>query len=204
MKKFHLPRITPSLVVACLALLVALAGTGVAAVSVALPRNSVGTAQIQSNAVTSAKVKNGSLVRADFKVGQVPAGATGPAGPAGAAGPAGPAGAAGAAGPGAKWALVKPDGTIVAQSGGITLTSKPNAGTYILDFGAAVTGHLIVASSALASDVAFRGTVSAGPCGGTGEGIVCASGNDTSHVIVFTDNPGETATQDHSFYVAVV
>jgi hypothetical protein len=207
MKGLHLPRPTASLIVACLALLVALAGTGVAAVTVVLPRNSVGNAQIQNNAVTSTKVKNGSLLRADFRAGQIPAGAVGPAGPAGpagAAGPAGPAGAAGAAGPGAKWALVKSDGTIVAQSGGITLTSKPAAGTYILDFGAAVTGHLVVASSGLASDTAFRGTVSGGPCGGTAEGVVCPSGNDTSHVIVFTDNPGETATQDHSFYVAVV
>ena len=73
MKKFHLPRVTPSMVVACLALLVALAGTGVAAVSVALPRNSVGNTQIQNNAVTSAKVKNASLLRADFKAGQIPA-----------------------------------------------------------------------------------------------------------------------------------
>ena len=85
---------------------------------------------------------------------------------------------------------MKSDGTIVAQSGGITLTSKPMRGEYILDFGAAVTGHLIIASSGLASDTDFRGTVSAGPCGGTGEGFVCASGNDTSHVVVFTDQPG--------------
>jgi hypothetical protein len=81
-------------VIACIALMVALGGTGYAAVR--LPANSVGTAQLKSNAVTSLKVKNGSLLRADFKAGQVPAGA---AGAAGAAGPAGPAGAAGPAGP---------------------------------------------------------------------------------------------------------
>jgi hypothetical protein len=33
---------------------------------------------------------------------------------------------------------------------------------------------------------------------------VCPAGNDANHVRVFTDNPGETATEDHSFYVAVV
>ena len=199
MKRIRIRRPSPALVIACLALLIALGGTGYAAL--VLPANSVGTAQLKLNAVTSAKVKNGSLLRADFKAGQVPGGAAGPAGPAGAAGAAGPAGPAG---PGAKWAIVKPDGTIVAQSGGITLTSKPTGGEYILDFGSVVTGHLIVASSALAGDSAFRGTVSAGPCGGTGEGFTCPSGNDTNHVVVFTDNPGETATQDHSFYIAVV
>jgi hypothetical protein len=79
---------SPALVIASLALLVALAGTGVAAVS-ALPRASVGTAQLKSNAVTSAKVRNGTLLRADFKPGQVPRGPTGARGPQGPPGPAG-------------------------------------------------------------------------------------------------------------------
>jgi hypothetical protein len=95
------------MVVACLALLVALSGTGIAAVA-ALPFNSVGTAQLKGNAVTNgkiaanavtgAKVRNGSLQRADFAAGQLPAGKTGPAGPAGPAGAAGPAGPAGVIG----------------------------------------------------------------------------------------------------------
>ena len=93
------------MVVACIALLVALGGTSVAAVT-QLARNSVGTAQLRNNAVTnpkirnnainSAKVANRSLLRTDFAPGQLPAGPTGPQGPAG---PAGPAGAAGPAGP---------------------------------------------------------------------------------------------------------
>jgi hypothetical protein len=92
----------------------------------------------------------------------------------------------------------------VAQSGGITLTAKPGAGEYILDFGSSVTGKLILASSAHANDLFFRGVVSAGPCGGGTEGSACPAGNDASHVRVFTDNAGESATADHSFYVAVV
>ena len=87
-------RPSPATVLASAALAVALGGTGYAAT--VLPANSVGTAQIRNNAVTSLKVKNGSLLKADFKSGQVPGG---PAGPAGAAGPAGPAGATGPAGP---------------------------------------------------------------------------------------------------------
>lgn len=71
---------SPAIVVACLALLVALSGVGVAA-TLAVPRNSVGTLQLRNNAVISSKVKNGSLLRADFKSGQVPAGPAGPAGP---------------------------------------------------------------------------------------------------------------------------
>jgi len=108
MKKLSIRRPSPAMVVACIALLVALGGTSVAAVS-QLARNSVGPRQLQfgavtnpkirSNAVTSAKVRNRSLLRADFAPGQLPAGPTGPqgpAGPAGAAGPAGPAGVIGA------------------------------------------------------------------------------------------------------------
>ncbi len=94
MKPVWRRRPSPAIVIACIALMVALGGTGYAAVR--LPANSVGTAQIKNSAVTSLKVKNGSLLRADFKAGQVPAGAAGAVGPAG---PAGPAGAAGPAGP---------------------------------------------------------------------------------------------------------
>jgi hypothetical protein len=71
-------RPSPAITIACVALFVALAGTGYAAVR--LPANSVGTAQIKNSAVNSLKVKNGSLLRADFKAGQVPAGPAGPAG----------------------------------------------------------------------------------------------------------------------------
>jgi hypothetical protein len=86
------------LVVACIALLVSLTGTAVATVS-QLPRASVGTPQLKNNAVNSKKVKNASLLRADFKAGQIPAGARGPAGPAGPQGPQGPQGTQGVQGP---------------------------------------------------------------------------------------------------------
>lgn len=97
----RLPR--PSTVIACLALAVALGGTGYAAI--ALPAGSVGTAQLKTGAVVSSKVRDGSLRARDFAAGELPAGergATGPQGPqgpAGASGPQGPAGPTGAAGP---------------------------------------------------------------------------------------------------------
>ncbi len=186
-------RPTPAMVVACVALAVAMAGTGYAAV--ALPRNSVGALQLRNNAVTAAKVKNGSLLKADFRPGQLPAGPRGPAGPAGPVGPAGPA---------ARWALVRADGSIVAQSGGITPTAKPAAGVYILDFGASLAGKLLLVSSANAGDTSDRGTASVGICGGTPEGGTCPTGNDANHLRVITRNKGDDVAGDHPFYIAVV
>ena len=199
-------RPSPAIVIACVALLLALGGVSWAAT--ALPRNSVGTAQLQNNAVTSGKVKNHSLLRADFKSGQVPRGPAGPAGPTGATGPQGPKGPTGPVGPAGtaniRWALVKADATIVDKSdSNISMTSH-STGNYILNFGSAIDTKLILASAGQAGgDTGARGPVSAGPCGGTAEGSVCGSGNDTSHVRVQTFNAGDVAG-DRAFYVAVI
>lgn len=89
------PRVANAL--SLIAVFIALGGVSWAAIK--LPRNSVGTAQLKKNAVTTKKVKNGTLLRSDFKKGQLPAaGAAGAAGPAGAKGETGPAGPAGPAG----------------------------------------------------------------------------------------------------------
>jgi hypothetical protein len=63
-------RLSPALVIASIALLVALGGTGYAAI--APPANSVGTAQLKNGAVTAAKVKPGSLLKSSFAAGQLP------------------------------------------------------------------------------------------------------------------------------------
>ena len=93
-------RITYANVIATMALFVALGGTSVAAVS--LKKNSVGPKQIKAGAVkngelakgavTSAKVKDKSLSRRDFKPGQIFDGGRGAQGPRGAQGLQGPAG----------------------------------------------------------------------------------------------------------------
>lgn len=70
-----------------LALFFSLGGTGYAVSQ--LPRNSVGTDQ----------VRDGSLLRRDFRAGAIPRALPSPAGAQGAAGPAGPKGDPGAAGP---------------------------------------------------------------------------------------------------------
>jgi hypothetical protein len=77
-------------VAAYLALFIALGGTSYAAASI--PRHSVGTVQLKKGAVTSSKVRNGSLLARDFRNGALPRGPQGPQGPQGPAGPAGPAG----------------------------------------------------------------------------------------------------------------
>lgn len=69
-----------------------LIGGGTAFAVSKLPKNSVGSKQLQKDAVTSVKVKDRSLLAKDFKAGQLPKGAKGPTGPQG---PAGPKGAAG-------------------------------------------------------------------------------------------------------------
>ena len=94
---------SPAMLVAIAALVVSLGGTSYAALK--LPAGSVGTKELKKNAVSSPKVKDGSLLVKDFsssqrRLLQGPRGAqaTGPQGPAGPLGPGGPAGAPGAAG----------------------------------------------------------------------------------------------------------
>lgn len=85
MHRFSRLRPSPATVIAMIALAVALGGTGYAAI--VLPANTVGTKQLRPNAVTSGKVKDGTLLSTDFKSGQLPAGAPGTPGVAGPSGP---------------------------------------------------------------------------------------------------------------------
>jgi len=84
-------------VVAFIALFVALGGVSWAAVT--LPAGSVGTRQLKPGAVNSGKVRDGSLLARDFKIGQLPRGATGDTGPKGDIGPKGDTGPKGDSGP---------------------------------------------------------------------------------------------------------
>lgn len=144
---------TRSDVVAFTALFIALGASAYAASQ--LPGNSVGARQLKRNAVTSVKVKDGSLKAADFQAGQLPAGSTGPQGPAGAAGPAGSNGtngtngtngAPGPAGLTHTYTVTNNTSVSVATTTTVlaTLPSVP-AGTYLLNgiaglFGATGTG----------------------------------------------------------------
>lgn len=119
----RLPALTYSNVVASIALFVALGGT-----SYAVARNSVGTAQLRNDAVTSAKVRDGSLTGSDLAPGSLLAGARGPRGPEGPAGPRGPSDARFATPPGV--ALSR------SQSVPVEVASLQNvaAGSYLVVF----------------------------------------------------------------------
>ena len=136
--------------------------------------------------MTTLQVKDFYLLARDFKRGQLPAGPQGHAGP------------------GARWALVAASGSIIAQSGGISARHAGD-GYYVLDFGSAVTGKLIWASSSRSSDDrSGRGSIWAGPCTtASNEGDNCVTGNDPRFVAVITHDASEGLGQDHSFYVAV-
>ncbi len=92
-------RPSPAMGVAMFALFVAFGGVSVAATNDFLPKNSVGTTQIQNNSVTRAKIahasitnvliKPGSLMASSFAAGQIPAGPKGDTGATGATGAAG-------------------------------------------------------------------------------------------------------------------
>jgi hypothetical protein len=202
-------RPSPAIVIASIALLVALAGTGYAASS--LPANSVGNKQLQANAVTSSKVRDHSLLRVDFAANQVPRGSVGPPGPPGSPGGAGARGPTGPSGTAAtKWALIGKDGNVIAGSLPLVSVVQSAVGQYYVNFGSAVTGHAIVVSSARRdADLGTRGTMYAAACGaGTGtpppDTTTCTLNNNTSTVFVVTLNSANTIPESHAFYIAVL
>ncbi len=88
------PQLTYANVMSTIAVFLALGGT-----SYALARNSVGNRELKANAVTSLKVKNGSIGSKDLSASaRAIRGQRGPAGPSGPTGPAGPPGPAAAEG----------------------------------------------------------------------------------------------------------
>ena len=138
-------RVRPGWAVTVAALV--LAGTG-GAYAAGLAAGSVGTAQLQRDAVTGKKVKNGSLKAKDFARGTLlqgaagPEGPRGPAGPAGAVGPQGPEGPEGREGPpggtgpqgpagsAVGWANINASGTVISSGGQFTGAERIANGTY--------------------------------------------------------------------------
>jgi hypothetical protein len=114
-------------------------------------RDSVGSKQIKSNAVTSSKVKDGSLLGKDFKAGQLP---TGPKGDPGSTGPRGPQGLKGDKGdkgdsgtPAVRlWAVFQADGSISSQEG-VVSSAHPSTGVTDVTFNRDVTGCAAVVSA---------------------------------------------------------
>jgi hypothetical protein len=199
-------------VIAYLALFVALGGTSYAAAK--LPRNSVGSVQVKANAITSSKVRNGSLVAADFAAGALPArgepgapgaqGVQGPQGPQGARGDKGDKGEKGDAGkPGSALAFAH----LIVTDSGVTVDPSRSAGiaqaNVIRRFqglvcikGLSFTPRNAVASADATKLVAIARTALApdpdvvGACGGSVQ------------VAILTQDP-DGANVDHDVYVAL-
>jgi hypothetical protein len=125
----RLRRPSPALIVACLALFVALGGTGYAAMS--LPRNSVGAHQLRKGAVTGSKLSRSAIKMLQHKLGK-----RGPRGPQGAPGLPGAAGA-----PGAQGAAGAPGATkVVARYGNVQSSPTGGASFASCQAGETVTG----------------------------------------------------------------
>ena len=172
----RIQRPSPAMVVACAALVVALGGTGVAAVKVLVPRNSVGSLQVIDH----------SLLAKDFKTPpkgpQGVPGAAGPAGAAGAAGAAGPAGPAGAAAS-KSWAVVKSDGTLVRQSG-VSSVSHTSNGRYTVGFSSDISACAWLATATNTGS-------------GTLSGVEISTNKDTNTTVrVATSFGGGAADED--------
>ena len=106
----------------------------------------------------------------------------------------------------ARWAVIGDDGTILAQSGGLTVTVAA-AGNYVVGFGESVAAKAIVATPAITTaDTALRGTLAVGICGGGTAGLTfCPLGMDTDQfVLVGTANPANTLAASHAFFIAVL
>jgi len=102
----------------------------------------------------------------------------------------------------AHWALVDKGGTIVSQSGGISVVSH-TSGEYILDFGFSVVGHPILVTQST-RDNSFVGGVSTAPCGTTTESYPNCGGDPTTDVFVGTEDSADTGVSERSFYIVVL
>lgn len=134
-------------VMSTVAVFIALGGGAYAAAK--LPANSVGPVQLQDDAVSSSKVLDGSLLAADFRPGQLPAGPTGPTGATGPTGPTGQRGLTGVTGSqgpaGSPGGLSGLEAVYVASGGGPATTKESEAqcpaGKKVTGGGSLITGN---------------------------------------------------------------
>ena len=178
-------------VTALLALVVATAGTSYAAVT--LPKHSVGTKQLQKNAVVSKKVKDGSLLATDFAAGQLPKGEQGAPGAPG---------AKGADGTALAYARIGIDGTVdLARSKGVTQANVLHdvgllgTGRYCIS-GLSFTPKNVVATVDVANGTANGPIVTAG----AQQFNTCPVG---TQVTVLTTRAADNFFVEQGFYVLI-
>jgi hypothetical protein len=195
--------------VAFIALAISLSGTALAARAII-----TSTSQIAPNVITGSRILDGSVKFADLTVGARGAlkGQRGPQGPAGAPGhdgATGPQGPTGPAGVGVKWAFVNAGGTIVSQSGGITVVGKDGLGRVYLDFGSTTQGKAVSVTGSSADG--FDTNATAVPCGGgantepasTRCGVINNVDLNSPNILWVTTSNGAQAVAPRAFYVVL-
>lgn len=114
------------------------------------------------------------------------------------------------------WALIAGDGTIVQQSGSVSLVSA-TSGVYIVNMGVDLSGRAVMTSAKFPQagpipSPSTNGFVSSAVCGAgvpsaTGEQVTCTPGsaNNTNHVLIQTKSEGLVGASDpRPFYIAVL
>jgi hypothetical protein len=196
MRRLYVGKPSPAMVVAFVALLVALSGTAVAQFGpfkgdTIIVKHSLSGNRLKGHTIGGAQVNLSAL-------GKVPSASN-----ADHASNADELGGVTASGyqDRSRWAEVLADGTVFAQSGGITVT-HPHPGLYFLDFGSSVASHPI----SVTLENSPGGAPVAAACGGGPGGAVCSTvggTDDTHHLFVGTPNPAGSSFVDHTFYVIV-
>ena len=147
---------------------------GQAAGNFVLAKNSVGAAQIKKNAVNGLKVKNGTLMAADFKAGQIPAGPQGAKGDPGAQGQKGDPGISG-------YQLVESSGPVLMPGQQGSATASCPAGKKAIGGGVGSDARLeIIESVPINAGQDWRVSVVNVANGGSGVSAVAVCGTVTS------------------------
>jgi hypothetical protein len=197
--------------VAIVALIVACGGTAVAASKLVK-----GDKLIKKHSLSGNRLKNHTVTGSQVNVSSLPkvpsAASADSAGFATNAGSLGGVPATAFAGKTA-WAIVQSDGTIAAQSGGISVAFHTAAsGSYYLAFGESLVGKPVVATvnyGNFAGATPHDGLISTAPCGSTSTSdlvqtnCVPSGTNDANHLFVKTETSGASSA-DRSFYVALI
>ena len=103
-----------------------------------------------------------------------------------------------------RWALVSAGGSILEQSGGISVAIAGSA--FTVDFGSSQLNHGLVVNPLASTVVGATTQVAVAICGGAGNpgGQTCAGGsNDANHVLVETANAAGSDTA-RGFWIASI
>jgi len=199
MRRIHVRRPSPGLVIAVIALVLALGGGAYAAATITgkdIKNGSITGKDIKKGSLTGKLVKSNSLTGKQIKessLGQVPSAAN--------------ATQLDGQSPSSfqvDWVLVQgtaTGATVLAQSGGFS-ASRLGTGVYSIDLGSSAVRRPLSATINVGGAAGF---VSAAPCGGNANnpgGVNCGGVNDNNHILVVTQATNGAAA-DRTFYLAV-